>query len=531
MFDILIKNGTIVDGTRAKRFVADIGVKDGKIAKIGTNLPGEAGKIIDATGLIVTPGFIDSHTHSDRAFLLGTDSYNFLEQGVTTEIAGQCGSSCVPYYEGLNLPTKTEPGSPEYQELFAACDNYHAFMEHARKQKIGTNLAFYAGQGAIRGRVMGFSPERPTAEELAEQKKWVAQAMEAGYLGITTGFVYAPSVYADEAETVELCKTVAEYGGSYSSHIRDEADDVVEAVQEAINIAEKAKVPTVISHLKVTGVHNEGLSTTLLKMIDDANDKGLKVLADQYPYTAGSAPFISTIPAQCHTVGPKQLVENLKSPEYRKELVKLIRSIPTSSYNLAGFDAFLIVDSSKTPQYVGKNLQQIADEEGKDPFDVAFDLLVDNDGVVQMVYFTQNQSDMDRILAHPRVMAGADWSDYPQHFDREKVGGGHPRGTATMIRHLELVRDRGLFTLEDAIARITSMPADMYMIDGIGYLKEGYNADIAIFDYAALKAHADFIHPFRKNDGVHYVMVNGQLVVEDGLVNGTRAGKIHTKRK
>lgn len=523
MFDILIKNGTIVDGSGNPRYKANVAIKDGKIVKIATNLNDEAENIIDAKGLIVSPGFIDSHTHSDSVILLGTDAYNHLEQGTTTEIAGQCGSSPVPYYDGLSLGKLPKE---KLDELITICDNYKSFMDYTSKLELGTNIALFAGHGAIRGKVMGFAPGKPTVEQLEQEKILVAQAMESGYLGITTGFVYAPSVYADEEETIELCKIVAKYNGVYSSHIRDEADGVVEAVGELINVVKRTGVTGVVSHLKVSGSNNEGLSTKLLAMLEEAD-----VYADQYPYTAGSAPFISTIPPEFHVNGPKVLLENLKSPEFRNKVIEVIRNSSASSYNLTDFNGFLIVDCQNTKHYIGKTLQQIADAESKAPFDVAFDLLIDNDGTVQMVYFTQNLSDMETILSHPRVMAGSDWSDYTKHFDTEQIGGGHPRAISTMVRHLELVRDLGLFTLEDAVERITSLPADIYQLEDIGLLQEGYNADITIFDYSGLKSNCDFIHPFRKNDGIKYVIVNGKLAVKEGIATGIKAGHVIKKSR
>ncbi len=531
MFDILIKNGFIVDGTGSKRYEADVAIKDGKIAKIGTNLNEQASKVIDAKGLIVAPGFIDSHTHTDGSFLFGTDSYNHLEDGATTEIAGQCGSAPVPSYEGSLARIPAHISEERKQEIIAACDNYKSFMEFADKQKFGANLAFFAGQGNIRGRVMAYSPEKPTAEQLEAQKVLVQEAMDAGFIGITTGFVYAPSVYCDEWEATELCKVVKANGGVYATHIRDEADHVVEAVEEAINVARASGVPTVVSHLKVTGAHNEGLSKKLLGMIDKANEDGFEVYADQYPYLAGSSPFLSTVPPKFHTEGPKALIENLKSADFRKEVVEVIKATPVSFYNLTGFDGFLIVDCAITKEHIGKTLQDIANETGKNGFDVAFDLLVDNEGTVQMVYFTQVESDMYRIIAHPRVMAGSDWSSYNKHFDREQKGGGHPRGSATIVKHLSIVRDKGLFSLEDAVKRITSMPAELYNLPNIGYIKEGFNADITIFSYENLKANADFIHPFRQNEGISYVLVNGEVAVENGTATGVCAGKVIKRRK
>lgn len=528
MYDLIIRGGTVADGSGAPRYRADVAVKDGKIAKIAPSIEEEAGQVLDAAGKIVSPGFIDYHSHSDNGILFGPDSYNYLEQGVTTEIAGQCGTAPAPIMadEADRLP-------PEHRERLAkACDNFNSFMEAVSQMELGNNIAFYIGQGNVRGRVMGYSDAQPTPEQLEEMKAWVRQAMECGYLGMTTGLVYAPSVYAGEEELVELAKVVGEYGGSYASHIRGEADNVVESVEEAINIGEKAGIPVIISHLKVIGKQNEGLSEKVLQVMEEANRRGVKVRADQYPYLAGSAPFISCIPPKFHVGGEDKLVENLKDPAFRQKVTDSIQNeYAEFASNLvdAGFEGTLMAGCAKTPQYVGKTIAQIAQEENKDPWDVCYDLLIANDGQAQGIYFNQNESDMMRIIAHPYVMGGSDWSNYPSHPDRDKVGGGHPRGTSTFITRLALLRDHGLATLEAAVHSVTGLPAEMSGIPEIGLVKEGYRADLCVFDYAALKADSDYLHPFRQNHGLDYVLVGGKPAVEHGAYNGTKNGSVLKK--
>lgn len=532
MYDLVIRGGTVVDGTGAPRYQADVAIKGDKITCIAPHIEEKGAREIDAKGQVVSPGFIDYHSHSDNGILLGPDGYNYLEQGVTTEITGQCGTAPAPSYTG-SLQEEKEILPPEkFAEVEKACDSYTSFIDYVSHMELGNNMAFYIGQGNVRGRVMGFDDSLPTKEQLEEMKAWVRQAMECGYLGMTTGLVYAPSVYAGEEELVELAKVVGEYGGSYASHIRGEADNVVESVEEAIRVGEKADIPVVISHLKVIGKQNEGLSEKVLQVIEDANARGVKVRADQYPYLAGSAPFISCIPPKFHVGGVEKLVENLKDPEFRKKVTYSIENeYQEFASNLvdAGFEGTLMAGCAKTPQYVGKTIAQIAEEEGKDPWDVCYDLLITNDGMAQGIYFNQNESDMMRIIAHPYVMGGSDWSNYQTHLDRDKVGGGHPRGTSTFITRLALLRDHGLQTLEQAVHSVTGLPAEMSGIDGIGCLKEGAHADICVFDYAALGADSDYLHPFRKNRGLSYVVVNGKVAVENGESNGVKNGRVLKK--
>ena len=529
MYDILIRNGILVDGTGAPCRKGDIAIKDGKIVAIGENLPGEAARVIDAAGKVVSPGFIDFHNHSDAGILLGLDAHNYLEQGVTTQVTGLCGTGAAPCYPGMVDENKVGLSQEECRKWDAICDSIPSFLNHVSQMELGTNMAFFIPQGNIRGRVMGFDPSVPTEEQLEEMKTLVREAMEAGCIGFTTGLVYAPSVYAGEDELVELAKAVGEYGGCYDSHIRGEGANVVEAVEEAIRVGEKAGIPVVISHVKVIGTENEGLSQEIIRVMEEANARGVKVRADQYPYLAGSAPFISCIPPKFHVDGDDKLTESLKDPKVRQAITHSVlheREEFESHWVSAGFEGCLMVGCAKTPQYIGKTIAQIAKEEGKDPFDASYDLLIANDGVAQGIYFCQNESDMLRLLAHPYVMGGSDWSNFTVRHDPEQVGGAHPRGYSTFINRLALIRDHGLMTLEESIHRITGLPAEMSGIEGIGVLQEGARGDICIFDYNELCAQNDYVHPFRPNLGLDYVLVSGKPAVEQGRYTGVKNGRV-----
>ena len=529
MYDILIKNGTVVDGTGNPRFKADVAIAGGRIVKIAEDIEASAGEIVDATGHIVSPGFIDGHTHSDLAVVLGSDSWNHLENGVTTQIAGQCGGSPCPYSE-LNVKALIEDIEEDEQaKVFAFCENPHTFMAQAESAQSGTNFAFYIGHGALRAHGMGYSDQKPTADEMADMKNMLTQAMEAGFLGYSSGLVYAPSVYGDADELTELAAVMKPYNGVYTSHIRAEGDAVVRAVEEAIAVGEGAGVQTVISHLKVMGRHNKGASKTTLALIEAANARGVSVYADQYPFIAGAAPLSSQIPPKYLVGGIPALLERIKSPEIRQQIVHSIFHEPhefESSIYTAGFEGAMVVSSPKAPQFAGKTIAQIAQETGKEPIDAYCDLLLENEGMGSGVYFNQVEEDMLRILAHPLVTAGSDWSDIKERKGSDSQSAGHPRSTSTMIRRLELTRDLGLRTLESVVRSMTGLTALSVGLPGRGILAEGRPADVTIFDYAAVKMHADFMHPFRKNDGIHTVIVNGQVAVREGTALGVRAGTV-----
>lgn len=530
MFDVLIKNGLIADGTGAPAFKGDLAVKDGVIAAVAPHLDGEAKEVLDAEGLVVAPGFIDNHSHSDDSVFSGSNSYNYLESGVTTQIAGQCGSSPAPYYEGAFASAERRLPAEEFRAMVETARTPGTFMKAAENQTFGTNMAFFIGHGALRGKAMGYSDAKATPEQMDIMKEALVNAMESGYLGLSSGLVYAPSVYGDTEELIELAKVMKPYGGIYASHIRGEGDHVLRSVQEAIRIGEEAGVRVLISHLKVMGLHNEGMSVKLLDEIDRANARGVEVYADQYPYMAGSAPMSSQIPAKYLVGGIPKLLERLESRELRQQMLYSIfheaDEFESNIYS-AGFDNCLIAEADLTPQYVNKTIGQIAKDENKEPIDVLAELLIANKGTMQGIYFNQSPTDLIRIMRHPRVFCGSDWSDYPdEKVSYEQVGGGHPRATATMVRRLELVRDFRLRSLEESVKNLTYDTAKAMNLKNIGQLKEGWKADVCVFDYDRLHANADYSHPYRKSTGIQWVLVSGKVAVRDGEAVGVRGGSV-----
>ena len=534
MLDVLIKNGIIVDGSGESAFQADLAVAGGKIVRIALDIAEEARRVIDAQGLQVSPGFIDNHSHSDTVVFIGSDSYNYLEQGVTTQIAGQCGSSPAPYSEGNLEEEKMRLSAEEYARWAAMAKTPASFMSAAEGAAVGTNMAFFIGHGALRAKAMGYSDAAPTPEQLSCMKADLVEAMEAGYLGFTSGLVYAPSVYAKTEELIELAKAMAPYKGLYASHVRGEGNHVLRSVREAIRVGEEGGVPVLVSHLKVMGRHNEGQSAALLEEIDSANRRGVSVCADQYPYNASSAPLSSQIPPKYLVGGTAKMLERLKDSGIRQKILYSIfnevEEFESGIYS-AGFDGCLVVGAALTPQYVNKTIGQIAREEGKEPIDALCDVLLLNQGIMQGIYFNQSASDLLRIMGHPLVFCGSDWSDYPDsRIDPEQVGGGHPRGTGTMIRRLELVRDFRLRSMEESIKNVTYDTARAIGLKDHGLLREGHDANVTVFRYDELHATADYTHPFRPNIGIHWVLVNGAVAVEQGRATGQRNGKVLKRR-
>jgi len=519
MYDIIIKNGMILDGTASPYLRTDIAVKDGKIAKIAKDLDiTAAAKVIDASGLTVTPGFIDSHSHADGAVLSYPDMTEKAEQGITTSIGGQCGSS----------PAPISPNSKQVQISNLGLNTeilgtYGAFLETAKNIPLGANLAAFVGHCAIRRAVMGIDNREPTADELEKMKEYVRDAVRHGALGVSFGLIYNPGVFAKTPELIELAKAAKEEGGMISAHIRNEGGAVVEAVTEFIEIVRRSGVRGVISHHKSSGKGNHGKVKETLKLIDEANAEGLDVYCDVYPYIASHTSLSSSfVPKHMQSSEYGGVLGVLRDPELRKQA----KEINLKNRGDDDLSWVLIVKCPAYLQYVGKRLNEIAELHGKDVYETAYDMISDSNGVTNACYFTMCEEDVETVMAHSRAMICTDSS----------VACGasvfHPRLRATFPRVLgHYVRERGVTTLPEMIRKMTAMPAAVYGLKGKGLLREGYDADICIFDAEKIIDRATFTEPTLKCEGLNYVIVGGEVVVEDAVYLGRRCGRVLTANR
>lgn len=530
MLDVKICGGTLLDGSGAPRFRADIGIRGGIIVEIAPKIKEDARETIDAGGLFVTPGFLDTHAHSDDAVFFPLDGYNYLEQGITTQLVGNCGDSPAPYRKGCGvLPTDKRCSDERMEEIMRESKDGAAFLAAADRQKLGTNYAFLVGHNALRRTIMGDSDARPTERQLWEMQEQIRISMRAGCFGYSSGLVYAPSAYADTEELTQLAKAASEFGGIYATHIRGEGDHVLTAVQEAIEIGRRSGASVLVSHVKVMGPNNAGKAREILRMIHEANRSGGHVFADMYPFEAGSAPLLSQVPPKYLSQGRSTLLEKLRDPTFCSRVEHSIFH-ETEEFEgclyYSGYEGASICIAPQTPQYVGRTIAEIAETEGRKPCDVMADILLRNQGNVQGIYTCAHMEDILTFLADPVVYSGTDWSVYPVHFDEESIGGGHPRGTGAMLRRIALCRDKGLRTPEDCIRSMSGGPAAAVGMRGRGLLKEGYAADICVLDYEHADATADYLHPFRRNKGMYYVLLNGMVAVRDGRADGMFAGQV-----
>jgi len=532
VFDLLIKNGKIVNGTGNPWFKADIGIKNGKIEKIGRLDSADAEKIIDAEGLIVSPGFIDMHNHSDISVFFNPKLESTIRQGITTLVIGNCGSSLAP----VNPATKDlfmkhiEAFLPSDAELEVTWNTFEEYLNKLEEIEMAANIAPLVGHGTVRIAVMGFDDREPTAEELDEMKKLVAEAMEAGAFGMSTGLIYPPGVYSKTEELVELCKVVAKYGGIYTSHIRGEGGTLIEAVKEAIYIGEKAGVPVEISHHKAAGKSNWGKTKETLKLMEEARKRGVDVTCDQYPYRAGMTSLSAVLPPWVHVGGVEEMLRRLRDPKEREKIRRDIeQGLPGWENFVAdcGWENIYIssVVTEKNKHLEGKNVAEIAKIKGKDELDAVCDLLLEEEGRVTIVLFMMDEEDIVRVMKSPLQMVATDaWAVAP--YGVLGAGKPHPRFYGTYPRVLgRYVREKKVLTLEEAVRKMTSFPAQKLGLRDRGLILEGMWADIVVFDPAKIIDKATYQNPHQYPEGIEYVIVNGKVVIEKGEHTGVLPGK------
>lgn len=528
MYDLILKNGLVCDGTGAEPYAADVAVAEGRIADVGRSLS-DARRTIDVNGLLVTPGFVDCHSHGDYDFLLGADGWNELEQGITSEVCGNCGGSPAPSSPGDN---DFFSGMFSRESIDAALEisaTPERLIEHVAHMELSTNMAFLAGHGTIRQKVMGYCPDVPTGKQLDEMKTWLARAMDCGHLGLSTGLIYPPSVYAKTPELIELAKVVAEYGGIYASHIRGEGDFCIPAVKEAIEIGKQSGCRVQISHHKIEGVRNEGNSRITLGLMEEAIADGVKLRCDQYPFVACSTSLSSILPPEYMADGEEAFLKKLRDPDIRAEITQRLLTDDGSFDNvlpIAGFDKWMVANCLRGTALPGETIAEIAKKRGCSPFNAVYDLLIENEDSVDMIYFTINESDMMNILAHPLTSCGTDGSHVPGRPGPDTPPIVHPRYLCTFPRHLRLVREQGRVTVGQAVRRLTGAAADHLLLPQVGYIKPGYAADLCVFDWTHVGETADFLHTFRPNTGIAYVFVSGETAVEQGRATGIKAGRL-----
>lgn len=530
MFDTLILDGRVVDGAGNPWLRADVGIRDGKIVEIGDLGSASAHRIIHAKNLVASPGFIDIHSHSDFALIRDPKAESKIRQGVTTEVIGNCGLSAAPMRENTRklLEKYLEPVRFKVKLNWSTMGEY---LNQLEKQGIALNIASLVGHGTVRIAVMGFDNRPPIEGELDDMKTLVSQSMEDGVFGMSSGLIYPPGCYSDARELTELCRVVGKYGGTYTTHIRNEGDALIESVREAIEIGKLSGVPVEISHHKATGRANWGSVKETLKMIDEAREKGFDVTCDQYPYAASCTFLSAVVPTWAHEGGTEKLIARLKDPKIRRRLAREIEEGIPGWENPArdsGWDKIMIVSvsSEKNKDLEGKTIAEISESREENPADVTFDLLIEEEAAAMVVLFEMCEEDVHTVMKHPVTMVGSDGLAVTPSGILGEVR-QHPRSYGTFPRVLgKYVREKTVLTLEEAIRKMTSFPAQKLGLRDRGLIKEGMWADITIFDPSEIVDKGTYTDPNQFPKGIKYVIVNGKLVIEKGEHTGFLAGKV-----
>ena len=531
-WSLLIRNGTVVDGSGAPATAADVAVEGDRIAAVGRGLSGESARTIDATGLMVAPGFIDIHSHSDLVYDGCPSAESKVRQGVTTEVVGMCSFSPAPVAPGRREAVREWAGGIA-GHMPIEWETFPEYLEHLRRLGPSVNIVQFVGHGALRLATVGADNRAPTLDEQSAMERLLAEAVEAGAFGFSTGLVYAPSVYASTGELVSLARSMAGQGGIYFSHIRGEAATLEMAVAEAIRIGEDAGVPVQISHVKASGRENWGKMDRVLRSVDAARARGLDVTGDVYPYPAGSTKMDNLLPGWMHDGGISKLLERLGDPAARRRVAQecLVDGERWRTGSGAmGWDEIMIATSSD-PELPGMHLAELARRTGKPPVEAMMDLVLAERAGVSMIVFSQSEDNVSTVLGYAHSMIGSD-SLSLHAGPGPHPGRPHPRSYGTFPRVLgRYCREKRIFSWQTAVQKMTGMAATKLRLDDRGFVRAGFAADLALFDPATVADAATFADPHRHPTGIPYVIVNGRVVVEGARFNAVPAGRVLTSAR
>jgi N-acyl-D-amino-acid deacylase len=527
-WSLLLRGGSVIDGTGAGARSADVAIEGGRIAAIAPGLRGEAARTIDATGHVVAPGFIDAHSHSDLFYFACPSAESKIRQGVTTEVVGMCSFSQAPLREGQEEVVRGWAGGIG-ATLDLRWQSFAQYLDALASIHPAVNVAHLVGHGAMRIAAMGFESRPAQSDELRSMERLLGEAMDAGAFGFSTGLVYAPSAYSETGELIALARAMRARNGLYFSHIRGESSMLLASIAEAIRIGDEGGVGVQVSHVKASGKENWPLIDGALRMLEDAKARGVDVLGDVYPYNAGSTKLDNLMPTWAHDGGLVKLLERLGDRATRRKIAEecLVdgERWRTGGSGEVGFDQVFIASCARR-ELEGLSLAQIARQSGIAPVDTLMNLLLDQKCTVGMVSFTQSLDNVAKVLAHPLLMIGSD-SIPLFEGDGDKPGKPHPRTYGTFPRVLgEYARDRRLLPLETAVHKMTGMAAQRLRLADRGILREGFAADVTVFDPTSVKDESTYPDPHRYPTGIPYVIVNGAVAVDAGRMSAARAGQI-----
>ncbi|HEV2839719.1 MAG TPA: D-aminoacylase [Chthoniobacterales bacterium] len=526
-FDVVIKGGTLYDGTGGKPRVTDVAIRADRIVGVGDFKAANAKVIVDAKGMAVAPGFINMLSWSTDSLIEDGLSQSEIRQGVTTEIMGE-GWSMGPLNDDLKQRALREQGDIKYEIVWNTLGEYLRYLE---KRGISCNVASFIGATTIRSHVVGFDNRAPTPEELERMRELVRLEMEDGALGIGTSLIYPPAFYAKTEELIELCTVAAKYKGRYISHMRSEGNQLLEAAEELIRIAREASIPAEIYHIKAAGRKNWGKMNALLARVEAARKEGLKITANMYTYPAAGTGLDACLPPWTAEGGYPALFERLRNPELRKKIAAEVRVDSDAWENLylaaGGPENILLVGfkSDSLKPLTGKSLAEVAKMRGKDPVETIMDLIPEDESRITCIYFLMSEENLKKEMLKPWVSFGSDEASQAPEGVFVKSN-PHPRAYGTFARLLgKYVREENVISLAEAIRRLTSLPAGNLGLPERGLLKEGMFADVVVFDPKTVADRATFEKPHQYAVGVKHVFVNGVQVLKDGEHTGAKPGR------
>ena len=524
MSDILIKNGLVVDGSGAPRYRADVAIRGGRIVEIGQLEGAEAENVVDASGCVVTPGFVDMHSHADFTLPICPTADSLVHQGITTVVAMQCGSSPAPLLDDTREQVLAMMESKDTPLPWGEWSTFGSYLDYLTRIGLSVNVVPLVGQGTVRSAIMAFSAEPANEDEIARMQAEVVKAMEAGAIGVSTGLIYPPGSYASTEELVAITRPVGERNGFYFSHIRGEGDTLLEAIAEAIHIGRETGAAVQISHYKAAGHDNWAKSAQGLALIDQARAEGLNITVDMYPYLAGSTSLVAALPEWAQEGGREAIAGRLTDPQTRQKMTADMQS--TGFFRIAEWDKVLICSSPKKRDYEGRYIADLAAEADKSPHDWVFDALMETEGDIGMVLFMMSEENREEELRHPAMMIGTDGAGLAVEGPMSK-GVPHPRSYGTFSRVLgHYVRERGVISLEEAIWKMSGFPAQKLRWTDRGLVKKGYKADLVVLDPDTVADRATYEAPHQYPVGIPHVIVNGKLVVHDNSHTQARPGSV-----
>ena len=526
-FDVIIKNGTVYDGTGDPGKRVDVAIRGDRIAGIGDFKNAEAKTVVDAHGLAVAPGFINMLSWSTESLIEDGRSQSEIRQGVTTEIMGE-GESMGPVNDRVKEKMLRDQKDIHYDITWKTLAEYLQFLE---KRGISCNVASFIGATTIRENVIGFEDKAPTPQQLDEMRALVRQEMEAGALGIGTSLIYPPAFYAKTDELIELCKVAAKYQGKYISHMRSEGNRLFEALDELIRISREAKIPAEIYHIKTAGIQNWSKQDEFLARIEAAQKEGLKVRADMYTYTAGGTGLDACLPPWTEDGGYPALFKRLRDPATREKIAAQVKT-PSDEwenfYLAAGSPAKILLvgfKSEKLKPLTGKSLAEVAKMRGKDPVETIMDLIAEDESRIDSIYFLMSEENVKKEMAKPWISFGSDEASQAPEGVFLKSN-PHPRAYGNFARVLgKYTRDEKVISLPEAVRRLSALPATNLGLDHRGLLQEGMFADVVVFDPATIADRATYEKPHQYAVGVKHVFVNGVQVIKDGEHTGAKPGR------